>query len=252
MSDLAASLRRLIRSPAFKFFLISFLILLLLIPMFMVAGLVSEREGRAREVRSEIAKVWGQPQQLFGPFLVVPYTIRIEVREGDKLVERLQERRAVFTPEQLDIKTDAVSKVLHRGIYDAPVFTAKVGVSGRFLKPDIGDVVADAQSVRWRDAILVLGLSDVSGLKEAAVLKITEAIDIPFAPSLGIPLGPSNPLNGIHAKLSGAGPAVLPSPDAAPLPFSFRLDLVFSGSASLQFAPAARETKLFGVADRNG
>ena len=244
MSDLAASLRRLIRSPAFKFFLISFLILLLLIPMFMVAGLVSEREGRAREVRSEIAKVWGQPQQLFGPFLVVPYTIRIEVREGDKLVERLQERRAVFTPEQLDIKTDAVSKVLHRGIYDAPVFTAKVGVSGRFLKPDIGDVVADAQSVRWRDAILVLGLSDVSGLKEAAVLKINEAIDIPFAPSLGIPLGPSNPLNGIHAKLSGAGPAVLPSPDAAPLPFSFRLDLVFSGSASLQFAPAARETKV--------
>jgi hypothetical protein len=37
MPDLAASLRRLIRSPEFKFFLIAFLILLITIPMLLAA-----------------------------------------------------------------------------------------------------------------------------------------------------------------------------------------------------------------------
>ena len=44
MSELAQSIRRAAASPALKFFLICFLILLLLIPLLIVGGLVSERE----------------------------------------------------------------------------------------------------------------------------------------------------------------------------------------------------------------
>ena len=241
MSDLAASLGRLIRSPAFKFFLISFLILLIIIPMYLAANLVSERESRARQVRAEIGKVWGQAQQVFGPLLVVPYTVRITTSEGDRRVEQSVDRRAVFTPEQLDIKAETMTKVLHRGIYEAPVFTAKVHIAGRFLAPDIGDVVADPQSVRWRDATLLVGLSDVSGLKESAVLKINEQTEVPFMPSLGVP---GTPLNGIHAKLPAATAAATPT--AA---FAFQLDLVFAGSMSLEFAPAARVTRVSVTSD---
>jgi inner membrane protein len=246
MSELAAALGRMIKSPAFKFFLICFLILLLLIPMFMVAGLVTEREGRARSVRAEIAQVWGRPQQIVGPFLVVPYTVKVEQREGDKRVETIQERRAVFTPEQLNISAATRSKVLHRGIYEAPVFSAKASIDGQFATPDIGEVAAETHSVRWRDAILVLGFSDVSGLKEAAVLKLNGKTEVPFAPSLGVP-GANQ--SGIHVKLLAAGPAVMPSPDGPPAAFTFHADLVFSGSASLEFAPAARETKVAMTSD---
>jgi inner membrane protein len=241
MSDLAASLGRLIRSPAFKFFLISFLILLIIIPMYLAANLVSERESRARQVRAEIGRVWGQAQQVLGPLLVLPYTVRVTTSDGDRRVEQSIERRAVFTPEQLDIKAETMTKVLHRGIYEAPVFTAKVHIAGRFLAPDIGDVVADPQSVRWHDAMLLVGLSDVSGLKESAVLKINEQTEVPFMPSLGVP---GTPLNGIHAKLPAATAAATPT--AA---FAFQLDLVFAGSMSLEFAPAARVTRVSVTSD---
>jgi inner membrane protein len=247
MSELAALLGRLIRSPAFKFFLIAFLIVLLLVPMLLVASLVGEREGRARQVRADIAKVWGQSQQLFGPLLVVPYTIRIAASEGERRVEQIAERRAVFTPEQLAITAETATQVLHRGIYEAPVFTARVRIAGRFPSPDIGDVVSDPQSVRWREAILVLGISDVSGLKEAAVLKLNGQTEVPFLPSLGIP---GAQLSGIHAKLPALGPAAQqPAAGGTTPAFAFQLDLVLAGSLSLEFAPAARESRLAMTSD---
>ena len=36
----------------------------------------------------------------------------------------------------------------------------------------MAEVASDVVSVRWSDAIFVLGLTDVSGLKEAAVLQV--------------------------------------------------------------------------------
>jgi len=117
-----------------------------------------------------------------------------------------------------------------------------VRIAGRFPTPDIGDVVSEPQSVRWRDAILVLGISDVSGLKEAAVLKLNGQMEVPFLPSLGIP---GAQLSGIHAKLPALGPAAQQPATGEPTPaFTFQLDLVLAGSLSLEFAPAARESRL--------
>ena len=74
MAGFLETIARWTRSPAFKLGLIAFLILLLFIPLFIVGGLVSERESRAREVRTEVGRIWGPEQRLQGPFLVVPYT----------------------------------------------------------------------------------------------------------------------------------------------------------------------------------
>jgi inner membrane protein len=240
MSDVGQSIGRVIKSPAFKFFLICTLILMLLVPLLIVQGLVGERAGRAEEVGAEVARTWGSQQQLFGPFVVVPYTVRLETKEGDKRVEQTQERRAVFLPEALTIDGKSVSKVLHRSIFDVNVYTATLSLDGRFLALDMAEVEPNAVSVRWRDAILVLGLSDVSGLKEAATLKLNGQETVPFAPSLGLP---TTNVSGIHVKLAQAT-SLFPSAEA-PLPaFSFHVDLVYSGSSMLSFAPAARDTRV--------
>ena len=63
---------RLVGSPAFKFVFIGFIVLLLMIPQFMVWGMVMEREGNARSVRAEVARSWGIEQNVKGPFLVIP------------------------------------------------------------------------------------------------------------------------------------------------------------------------------------
>jgi inner membrane protein len=239
-------LQRFARSPAFKFFLISFLIVLLLIPLALVFGLVQERERRAGEVKAEVARVWGRNQEISGPFLVVPYTVRTEIVQGDKRVEQTQERRAVFLPEKLAIKADAASKILHRSIYEVVVYTSKIAIEGSFLAPDMAEVAADPQSVRWADAVFALGISDVSGLKETATLTLNGQQQVPFAPSLGVPTAPQN---GIHVKLASAGDKIVSGPNAPLKPFTFRLEIALGGSASLDFAPAARETSLAMTSD---
>mgnify|MGYP002620675200 FL=1 len=240
MSDIGQSAARVTRSPAFKFFLIAFLIVLLLVPLVMVVGLVMEREGRSRDVVRDVARTWGGIQQISGPYLVVPYTIRVETQEGDKVVQRLVERRAVFLPEDLSIGGDSASKVLQRSIFDVNVYTATLSLTGQFAAPDIQEVEPNAVSVRWRDALFVLALSDVAGLKEAATLNVDGGRHtLPFLPSAGVP---GTNMSGIHARLAGA--PSLADTDGPLRSFRFQANLVFTGSASLSFAPAARETRI--------
>jgi len=238
MSELGRSAGRVARSPGFKFFLIAFLILLLAIPLLIVAALVSEREGRSREVESEVARTWGGAQTLSGPFLIVPYMVRVESKEGDKLIEQMQERRAVFLPESLSVTGSSASNVLRRSIFDINVYTATLALSGRFAAPDIRDVDPNATAVRWQDATFVLALADVSGLKEAATLSVNGRDTLAFAPSVG---QAGIYTNGIHAKLAGSSAA---SSGETPTAFDFHADLVFTGSGALSFTPAARETKV--------
>jgi len=239
--DFMEAAGRMLRSPAFKFFLILLLIIVLIVPLILVYGLISERESRAQGVRYEVGQLWGPPQQMLGPFLVVPYTVRVEAVQGDKRVEQIQERRAVFTPEELEVAGRADAKTLRRSIFEVPVYTARLKLSGRFGIPSIGDVAADVVAVRWRDATFVLGLSGVSGLKESATLKIAGANEISFAPSVGFP---STHLSGIHAKLAVAGSTPPADTEQPPQPFAFTVDLAFNGSVSLTIAPVARETRV--------
>src|SRR5262245_8296075 len=166
LESLFAAVGRLLSSPAFKFFLICGLILILTIPLLLVWGLISEREQRAEGVRQSVASEWGGSQYVNGPMLIVPYTVKRVTGEGDKRVEELVERRAVFLPKSLKIGGKATTKVLHRSIYDVAVYTSFLDFSGSFAAPDMAEVVADAQSVRWHDAVLAVAVSDVSGLKE--------------------------------------------------------------------------------------
>jgi inner membrane protein len=244
--DLIEAVGRVLRSPAFKILLILFLSVLLLVPLLLVLGLIGERETRAQGVRREVGQLWGPEQRLLGPFLVVPYTVRIETVQGDKRIEQVQERRAVFTPDALEVTGRADAKTLRRSIFEVPVYGARLKLSGRFTTPRLADVAADVVAVRWRDTAFVLGLSGVSGLKEAAAVKIAGATDIPFAPSIGFP---STHFSGIHAKLAGAGSTLLPDLEQPPHPFAFTVDLVFNGSISLTIAPVARETRLSLLSD---
>ncbi len=227
---------RLFGSPSFKFVLIGFIVLLLMIPQLMVWGMVSERENNAKSVQRGIASSWGLAQNVKGPFLVVPFIEKqITISDG-KPVERLVERRAIFLPDDLHIKGRVKSKVLHRSIYEATVYNADLTISGRFATPDIKKIAPNAVEIRWRDAVFALALSSVSGLKEAASLELDNARKIAFEPSLGMP--GAGRMSGIHARLfatSVKGVAALPA-------FRFSTRLAFAGSQALRFSPAGRNT----------
>ena len=166
MESISAAIRRVLDSPGFKFFLVCGLILTLLVPLLLVWSLIEEREQRARGVQNDVAREWGAAQAINGPVLIVPYTVRRVTTQGDKRVEELVVRRAVFLPQTLAISGKAGTKVLHRSIYDVAVYTANLDFEGSFAAPDLSEVAAEVQSVRWRDALLVLALRHRSGAIE--------------------------------------------------------------------------------------
>jgi inner membrane protein len=227
------SFGRFTRSPGFKFFLVLFLVLLLMIPLGLIWFLVTERESRANAVTAEVAQLWGQDQHISGPYLIVPYNVKVVITQGDKQVEQLQERRAVFLPESLNVNGEAKTEIRHRAIYDVTVYGAKLAMEGRFASPDISLADADIVSVRWRDAVLAVAVSDVSGLTQGATLALGDR-QMPFEPSMGLPY---NTMSGIHARI-----APLDAADQAPAAFDFRFALSLNGSSSLDFAPVGRET----------
>jgi inner membrane protein len=230
-------LSRLVRSPGFKFFLICFLILLLGIPLAIVWFLVDEREGRANAARYEIAQHWGAQQTIQGPYLIVPYTVKISQTVGEKETITSQERYAIFLPEKLDVTGDTATEVRRRAIYDSTVYTAKMTLKGNFATPNFRIVDQKADTIRWRDAFIVIGISDVSGLKESAELIVNNNKPIPFEPSVGLDGAYTN---GINARLTPDEKAE----NQAPAPFDFSIDLVFAGSQALQIAPSGRETQM--------
>ncbi len=245
MESIAAAFRRMLGSPGFKFFLICGLVLILAIPLLLVWALIEERENRAASVHADVAREWGAAQSISGPVLIVPYTVRHVTTQGDKRVEELVEKRAVFLPQTLDINGKAATKVLHRSIYDVAAYTATLGFEGRFDRPDMAEVAADVQNVRWDDAVLALAINDVSGLKTTASVLIDGATKLAFEPSIGVP---GSYLNGIHVRLASATPlfgAANATPAATPPSlqgFSFKFALTLNGSSELTFAPVARET----------
>ena len=227
------SFGRFTRSPGFKFFLVLFLVLLLMIPLGLIWFLVTERESRANAVTAEVAQLWGQQQHITGPYLIVPYSVKIMVIQGDKQVEQMQERRAVFLPDSLTVNGKAKTEIRHRGIYDVTVYSSGLTMEGRFASPDISLADADIAAIRWRDAVLAVGVSDVSGLTEGATLGLGGR-QIPFEPSMGLPY---QTMSGIHARIAAPGTA-----DQAPSAFDFRFSLALNGSSLLDFAPVGRET----------
>ena len=67
MMNAVGAIVRGFRSPAFKFFLVAFLILLLIIPLLLVNALIWERETSAQAVRGEVGRLWGPEQQVRAP-----------------------------------------------------------------------------------------------------------------------------------------------------------------------------------------
>src|SRR2546430_13382803 len=141
------------------------LVLVLLIPLEMITGVLSDRLQRRNDAVADITSSWGKEQNLVGPVLGLPYTYRYKtVKEiplgGDKVERREVEETAIanayFLPEVLNITADARTQTLHRGIYDAAVFRAQVTLTGKFEPPDFTPLKNEVPGGQWEDALVTI------------------------------------------------------------------------------------------------
>jgi len=148
-----------------KSFFIAFLVLALLIPTFIIMYLVNERKERKQEVTKEISNKWSAAQTITGPFLMIPYT----ETENSSTVTATK-KMLYLLPEELHINGTIEPEIRYRSIYKVPVFTAKpITLTGRFVKNRFTAAGVNPLLVRWGEARLCIGISDLKGIKQQSI-----------------------------------------------------------------------------------
>ena len=135
-----------------KLLALAVLILIFLPILASVNSLVQDREYRQEESVRDISQKWGSRQTVSGPVIAVPEKYQTDVYH-------------YFNPAELTIEADIKTDNRTRGIYNVPVYTADVKLTGFFDDTTIQSQVL-SNRLMWDQAKLVFGISDMHGLTE--------------------------------------------------------------------------------------
>lgn len=138
--------------------------LVLQIPILMVRGVVNDRKELSNEVESEVSNSWGGILSINSPELIVPYS-NLTKKDGKTFKEKTERK---IQSSEITIDSDVDTEILHRSIYDVPVYRADMSISGKmsidmtlFADRD-GDIrlslpVARAKGIEGRPVVTVAG-----------------------------------------------------------------------------------------------
>jgi inner membrane protein len=220
------------------------LILVLLIPRAYIGGIVYERQGWRQKAYDSIGQSWPGAQTLAGPVLVLPYALTYHTREkildGNRKEKEVVKEATVndalyLISEHLEIKSRIESSERYRGIYQVPVYTSRVDVSGKFTTQPVLDLLAQNKGrlIRFEQPRLSVLVRDQRGLVAPSAL-MWNGSGQPFRPGAEL----HNATAGMHAIL----PELKPEPQAQSLPFAFALEL--RGMRAMNFALLAEEAEV--------
>ena len=157
------------RTPAMKFFFAIIVAAMLVIPLFSVYLLSSDRESQSHTATQSIATGWGGPQTIAGPILVIPYqTDATEtVTEAGRQVTRTNRvwREFQIAPDVATLKSSLAPDRRKRSIYEVVVYSAHTAGQARFALPtDLARYGVTVDALAFERAELRFGLSDARGL----------------------------------------------------------------------------------------
>ena len=217
-----------------RFLTVGGLVLLLLIPLLLIRGAISDRQQYRQQANERVSQSMAGPQQFIGPLRVVPYK---ETRVADiasdttKPVRKMEtiEGYVYQTPATLHVQGGLKPDTRRIGIYDVRVFEWQAGVQATFDPLQLSAVEGRV----YGEPTLVVGLADVRGLVGSPDFKMDgQAVTLlSGAGSL------EGRMSGMHARLPQAAGAALP---ASKLVANFRLN----GTQSLGITPIADSNQI--------
>jgi inner membrane protein len=216
-----------------KMIVIGILMGLLLIPVSMIQGVISERETYGSQAQSEVQQKWGGNQRLDGPVLTVPYLTY--TKDGKGKVIETSVAYAHFLPEVLDVQGEMTPEIRHRGIFEVPLFKADLHLQGHFSQPDFSEWKVAPSDIQWNDAYVTIAVPDVRSLADALPLE-WGADKVGLAPE-GLKGAPFSS-GGLQAHVRMA--AAPPSRQG----YAFACHLTVNGSGAMRFLPMGRETRV--------
>jgi inner membrane protein len=158
-------------SVTVKLSFIGVLILVLLIPSSLVENLINERAGRQQEMMQDVSDKWSGAQLIAGPVLIIPYQKQVKYLDNDqKEKEKNVIENLYLLPDDLHIKAELKTEILHRGIFDVVVYNTVVKISGNFAKADLAALNLSADQLILNKSKIVFSISDLKGLKTNPVV----------------------------------------------------------------------------------
>jgi inner membrane protein len=220
-----------------KALVIGFLMVALLVPLSQVESLVGERVGMRQTVAQRVAESWGGIQTTAGVLLAIPVeTTRVVIEQsaaGRETQRTEVERNVLYVlPDTLEVDANAELTSRTVGLYDTPVYTARVQIAGAFVNRDFAHLLQDKQGreVKWGEARLLVLNSEsraLRGVDDLAVAGESSQVAADgYAGSAGI--STSVPVWALR--------------EAATIPF--RMKLTLAGSGQLNFLPLARKADI--------
>jgi len=218
-----------------KLLIISFLMLLLLIPLEMIHGIIAARQARQVEVENFVAASTAGPQAFIGPILVAPYIERVIIKTIDdkgreKVATNDVERKAYFFPASLSINIDVDVEQKHKGLYKALALGSKGIWKASYSVPANLGLEIDASHVTPGKAYLAFGLSDVRGIQSHPQVKWQGA-------TLNVAQG-----SGVKAISQGFHAPIGKIDIRADQIYEVELQLVSLGTRSLSIAPLGKNS----------
>ena len=148
-----------------KGFAISVLACVILIALFMVSGVIDDRQKYRDAAVQSIEGSYAGPQILIGPVLVRPYTQTIETTETNdegmkKTRVRKEELTAMSFPRELNTRGTMLPSERRHGLYRVEVYEFQGQMKGHF---DVVDPHTEG-TVVWGEPYLALSVTDVRGI----------------------------------------------------------------------------------------
>ncbi len=210
------------REVTIKGLIIIGMIILLLIPMLIIQGKISEREERKDEAVATISNKWSHRQTVDGPILAIPYTHTVTDKKGN--VEQVQKTLSV-TPDKLDVKVSLEPEERKLGMFKAILYKSVIDISGEFAPLDLEKATTGTPDPS--KALIIIELSDLRGLSEEVVLMI-DGKRYPTDNSAG----------------HGSGIAFRPAIEDFGQVHKFSCRMELKGSESMHFIPVGRTTSV--------
>ena len=221
-----------------KIILIGVLILILLIPLAMIRGLISERSETASEATTEVQNKWSSSQLVTGPFISIPCYENYEETYYENGATKIRVKKVKnyihILPELLDITGNVETEELSRGLYDIVVYKTPLVLKGKFIIPEHFETTILPEDIALQHATLNLGISDLRGISEQITVDWGKET-LQFNPGLPSDFILSSGVSSVlpqHQKLQ-AGDSI-----------EFSIQLQLKGSESIQFSPFGKTTQL--------
>ena len=150
------------QSSTAKMMMVGLLTMVLLIPLFFVQDLITERSIRQKEVVSETTSKWGGSVYIYGPILKIPYKNPISGKSNF----------AYFFPDELNNSVTAtMERPLERGIFKSNVFSTKMNFTGSYSQPNFQMRNIPDANVYWNQAKIIIRTTNLKSLKDEVKIK---------------------------------------------------------------------------------